>query len=112
MTVSDLYSQTLSSLTATRLAMLSPDWQTALDLQTPDVRLQSSLKLLQVQQAIAALSNASLSDIAQEMNTEEEDIRSATSDLAQALKDLTKVQNVIGTITSLLTTVAKIVPLV
>lgn len=112
MNVSDLYAQTLSSLTAARLAMLSPEWQDALDLETPNVRLQASLKLLQVQQAIGALSNAALADIASEMTTEEEALQNATSGLNAALQSIDRVQTVISTVTGVLNTVAKIVTLI
>jgi predicted DNA-binding ArsR family transcriptional regulator len=112
MTTSDLYSQTLSSLTDARTKMLSPAWQAALDTQTPDQRLQASQDLMQTQLAISTLSNAALSDIAAQMAAVEDDLNSATDALDSALADITKVQGVLKAITDVLNLVEKIVPLV
>jgi len=109
---SDLYSNTLSALNATRAAMLSPAWQTSIDAGTAADRLAASQKLIQVQQAILALSEASLSEIATEMQENAADLSNATDALNAALKDLTKVENVLDTATELLGIVAKIVTLV
>ena len=112
MTTSDLYTQTLSSLTATRAKMLSPDWQEALDKLTVDQRRQAGQDMMQTQLAISTLTNAALSDIAAQMAAEEDDLSNATDALSQALGDITKVQTVLAAVTDVLNVVAKIVPLI
>ena len=112
MTASDLYSQSLSSLVATRKSMLSPAWQNSLDGKSADLKAAASLDLIQVQMAISALSNAALSDIANQMTDQSQALQDATGALNDALKDLTKAQNVISGITTLLNIVSKIVPLI
>lgn len=106
-----IYSQTLASLTATRTKMLSPEWQAALDGESADVRVQASLSLMKVQQAITALSNAVLADIAQQMDAQEDALKASTTALANSLKKITNIQKVIDAITSVVSTVATILPL-
>ena len=50
MNPSDLYSNALAALTATRTTMLTPAWQAALDGETADQRLAASGELIKVQQ--------------------------------------------------------------
>lgn len=112
MTASDLYSESLSTLVATRKKMLSPEWQEALDGQNADLKSVASMELVQVQMAISALSNAALTDIANQMTDQSTAIQDATCALNLALQDLTKVQNIISAVSTVLTTVSKFVPLV
>ena len=111
MNPSDLYSNALAALTAARTSMLTPAWQAALDQTTAEQRLAASRELIQVQQAILALSNQNLSDIAASMKSNEQALTNATSSLQNALRSITQVGNVISSVSSLLQTVAKIVPL-
>lgn len=112
MNPSDLYSNALAALTATRTTMLTPAWQAALDGETADQRLAASGELIKVQQAIVALSNQSLSDIANSLQANDAALSKATSSLQAALKNITQVVNVINSVSSLLQIVAKIVTLV
>jgi hypothetical protein len=91
--------------------MLSPEWQAALDGESTDVRVQASLSLMKVQQAITALSNAVLADIAEQMSAQEDALKASTIGLTNALKKITNVQKVMDAVTSVLTTVATILPL-
>ena len=91
--------------------MLTPAWQAALDTGTATQRLAASRELIQVQQAILALSNASLADIANSLQQNEAALTSATTALQTALKNINNVANIISSITSALQVVAKIVPL-
>jgi hypothetical protein len=91
--------------------MLSPEWQAALDGESTDVRLQASLSLIKVQQAITALSNAVLADIAEKMTAQEGALTSATAGLTKALKKIGDVQKVMDAVTSILNIVATILPL-
>lgn len=91
--------------------MLSPEWQAELDGETPADRLASSRALIAVQQAILNLTDASLSDIGDQMVANGADLAKYTAALNQALKDITKIQTIIGDVSSLVATVAKILPL-
>ncbi len=108
---SDLYSGLLAALTSTRSDLLSPAWQAALDQSSADTRIAAGKQLIALQGAILALSNASLNDIAEEMKANEADLTTCTNNLRGALKDLTKVQDVLSSVSSALKVVAKIVPL-
>lgn len=110
MTPTDLYSAALASLTSARAAMLSAEWQAELDNETPADRLASSQALIAVQQAILNLTNASLSNIADQMVANGADLSKNTAALNQALKDITRVKTIIGGAASLVATVAKILP--
>jgi len=111
--ISDVYSQTLSTLTAARTAMLSTDWQASLATQNdPAVSLEASQQLVEIQKAITELSNSALADIATQMSAQQDTLQSATKDLAAALQNIKNVQNVITTVTSILNTVSQIVPLI
>jgi hypothetical protein len=57
------------------------------------------------------LSNAILGDIAQEMQANEAGLTQAATNLTTALNDITKVQNVLNAVGTLISNVAKIVPL-
>jgi hypothetical protein len=108
----ELYSQTLSALVAARSAMMSSTWITAQQQQSDATRLQASLQLIRTQQAIAALSNAQLTNIANQMHAIEGALHTAVTNLNQCLTDLTHVQDVLNQVSTLVDTVAKIVPLV
>jgi hypothetical protein len=91
--------------------MLSPEWQAALDGESSDVRLQASLTLIKVQQAITALSNAVLANIAEQMTAQEGALTSATAGLTKALKKIADVQKVMDAVTGVLNIVSTILPL-
>jgi len=111
MNPSDLYADALSALTAARACMLSPDWQNAIDQESSDQRLAASRALIQVQQAIIALSNETLSDIASAMQANGIQLSQATKGLQEALDDITKVATVMNSLSALLQVVSKILPL-
>jgi hypothetical protein len=108
---SDLYSDLLDALTNARSQMISLPWQAALDSGTSDQRVVASNALIQVQSAIAALSTADLGDIAADMQANEAGLSQATTNLNTALNDITKVQNILNAVGTLISNVAKIVPL-
>ena len=108
----DTYSMTLSTLIAARAALLTPEWQEALDNQTAQVRLLASESLLDIQRAIASLSNAVLAHIAEQMNAQEEALQSATANLEEALEKLDNVQGILVNFASFVNVIAKIVPLI
>jgi hypothetical protein len=110
-TASDLYSDLLGNLTDSRSIMLSAEWQASLDQSTAATRVAAGRQLIALQGAILALSNASLTDIAEQMQKNEVDLTCCTDGLTQALKDLSKVQSILDSIAKVLEVVAKIVPL-
>ena len=112
MNPSDLYSLILSTLTNARAQMLTPAYQSSAELADPGVRLKASQTLIDVQQAILSLSNASLSDIASAMQANSTALTTAISDLNTALKQVTQVLSILDDATTLLKIVAKIVPFV
>ena len=112
MGTTDTYSLTLSTLISARAALLTPEWQEALDNQTAKVRLSASESLLDIQRAIAGLSNAVLAHVAEQMKAQEEALHSATANLNEALEKLDNVQGVLANVTSFVNVVAKIVPLI
>ncbi len=88
--------------------MLSAQWQSALtDAQGP----AAAQSLLDVEHAILALSNASLTDIANAMQTNATDLTNQTKVLNSAAAKINQVQGVIDAVTNIVTTVGKIVPL-
>jgi hypothetical protein len=91
--------------------MLSPAWQASLDNASQDVRVAAGNTLIQLQGAILALSNASLDDIATAMQANEGPLSQCTTAVSKALEDISKVQNVMTTVTTVLNVVGKIVPL-
>ena len=107
---SDLYSKALSTLTRLRLVMLSLDWQKALDRESEQTRLIASHTLIQVQQAIIAVSNASLGSIAVQMNQQKSDLSAATEGLTGTLDHITAVTAVLTSVAKLIGVVGKIVP--
>ncbi|MDR3676715.1 MAG: hypothetical protein P4N24_14580 [Acidobacteriota bacterium] len=105
---SDLYAQTLSVLTSARSTMLSPAWQAAMGNQTQAMRVAAAHQLGQLQSAINALGNKSLSDIATAMQASAAGLTQSTQALDDALRDITQVQNIMASVTSILNVVAEI----
>ena len=112
MSTTELYSQTLADLNAVRAKLLSPEWQAKLDDGSRQERLDSNHELIKVQSAISSMSNAALSQIAKAMCDQEVAITKATADLKIAFVHLDRVGDVLSAVGTVLTIVAKIVPLV
>ena len=111
MNPSDLYSDILDALTNARSQMVSLPWHAALDAGTSDQRVASSNILIQIQGAIITLSSAVLGDIATQMQANEAGLSQAATNLNNALNDITRVQNVLNAAGTLISNVAKIIPL-
>lgn len=112
MALSDLYSSTLAELLAIKNAMLSPDWQDALDAATKEERLAASHGLLDVQQALLRLSDASLSTIAAKMDAQRGLLDGAIVEVNRTLADMTNVRGVLDAVAQMVSVVAQIVPLI
>src|SRR5450759_5237611 len=102
MSPSDLYASTLTALTNARMAMLTPEWQTALDAGTPAQRIAASRELIQIQQAILILSNAQLSDIADALQANAAALTAATTALTAALNKINQVVALVNAASSVL----------
>ena len=74
-------------------------------------KAQSNKQLLQLQQTRLALGNAVLSDIRDKLVDNEADLQQGIGDVSKALANLEDVAQVLGTVSSLLTTVGKVVSL-
>jgi hypothetical protein len=110
-TPSDLYSSLLAALNSARSAMLTPAWQAELRSASSDVQVAGGKAAMDVQSAILTLSNESLGDIAEQMQANEADLTSATQGLTQALKDITKVQSILSSVTKAVAVLGKVVTL-
>jgi hypothetical protein len=104
----DLYADVLDALTAARAFMLSTQFQAAL---TDATRPAAGETLYNVQEAILDLSNASLANIADNMEANEISLRQQTDGLNAVIKTFNNVQSVIDGITRIIGTVGKILPL-
>lgn len=112
MNPADLYSATLASLVSARSAMLTPEWQDALENVSKVDRVKASHKLLDTQHAILVLANTQLSTIAQKMADQKDALGATIDNLAKALASLQKVGTVLDAITSILNVLARIIPLI
>lgn len=112
MLASELYAGMLGALTATRRAMLSPDWVEAQQQGSPETRLAAARTLVEVQQAIAALSNAVLDRIATAMEAEAGAIQDATAGLQASLVSLSHVQGVLNAVATMIAVVRQLVVLI
>lgn len=110
MNPSELYSLTLSALTAARSTMLSKDWQNALP-DDAEVRFEAAQSLSDVGSAIFGLSTAQLNDIAGEMKENAIALTGAATGLQKSLKNIKAFQTVLDDASALVTVIGKIVPL-
>lgn len=111
MALTDVYANTLSELSTIRQTMLSPEWQDSLDGASKEDRLDASHKLLKVQQAILKLSDSSLSAIADKLQAQTGALQAATKDVNDTLADITRVQDVLDAVGTMIGVVAKVVSL-
>lgn len=112
MDAASLYSQTLSQLGATELAMTSPQGDALLQAAAPPDHKKGVQCLLDVHEARLALGNAALQSIADKLKANEQALVAGTTSLqaaVQALNNLTQILNTAGTLIAI---VGQIVPLV
>lgn len=105
MPTDDLYSQSLSTLNTIRETMLSAEFMNSLEGASPDVRTQAALKLIDVDAAIAKLSNDQLSNISAQMDAEGPAIQAAIADMKKAQQNVAKVAEYMCAVTSFISTV-------
>lgn len=109
MSPDNVLNDTLEGLRGTRRDMSRAIWLLAMKRQPESVRHEAALARLDVEQAILALGNATLSDIRQQLISNEHELRDGMRNLRDARQSLNQVKTVLGKIASVLDTVGKIV---
>lgn len=107
-----LYANTLKALTDARDSMLTLEWHQELNGASAEQQRNAAQTLLRVENAIMALSNARLSEIAQKMSDSAEDLKSTTGEIEKAEQTLANIAGFLNAAAALVGVVAKIVPLV
>ena len=108
---SEIRNQTLKQIRATFLKMSSPEWDLALMTKSDEAKQEAALEYARVQRARLRLGNAELANIRDKLIENEADLTRGRARLAKALENLNRVKQVLGAVSSLLDTVAKVVPL-
>jgi hypothetical protein len=112
MAPSALRKKTLSGLRRAFAAMMTPEWDLALDDRTDEEVTEAARALLAVQRARLRLGNAKLSEIRDQLIADEEALTAGIDALAEALEDLQDVQRVLEATAALLAAVGRIVDIV
>ncbi len=104
--------RTRQTLRRAFLAMMSPEWDLALEGKPQADVNRAGRTLLNIQRARLRLGNADLADIRDELKANEARLVKGTRALDRSLKKLSNVKTVLQTAAALLTTVGRIVGLV
>ena len=111
MSASKIRNQTLAELRKTFLAMMSPEWDLALEGKPKSEVTQAARALLSVQRARLRLENSELAAIRDELAANEPALSEGIASLDRALGDLSDVTTVLIAATALLKTVGRIINL-
>lgn len=106
-----IYAQTLTELGDTLVKMTSPEWDSQLQNATPKQRQQAAILMIKTQHARLALGNAVLQEVADQLKQNENELISGINDLKGLLETLTKVTQILDSLTSFLNAIAKVVTL-
>ena len=112
MAPSTLRKKTLSELRKAFAAMMTPEWDLALDGKPDEEVTEAARALLAVQRARLRLGNARLADIRDGLKANETALRAGVEFLDEALQDLQDVARVLEATVALLATVGRIVDIV
>jgi hypothetical protein len=104
--------KTLSELRKVFAAMMSPEWDLALEGRSDEELTEAARALLAVQRARLRLGNAELADIRDRLKADEKALLAGIEFLDDALEDLQDVQRVLGATGALLQAVGRIVDIV
>ena len=107
-----LYTATLKVLGDTLVTMTSTEWDTTMQDATPAQRTNAARLMLQVQEARLTLANTALGDILDELTANEVGLQKGIKQLQDALATFDKVEKLLNRISSILSIVGRIVPLV
>jgi hypothetical protein len=112
MAPSTLRKKTLSELRKAFVAMMTPEWDLALDGKPDEEVTEAARALLAVQRARLRLGNARLADIRDGLKANEAALWAGVELLDEALQDLQDVARVLEATAALLTAVGRIVDIV
>ncbi len=111
MDATQLYSSTLEQLNKTITKMTSPEWDAKVQAAPPDQRQRALKELLRVQHARLVLGNAVLQEIAEKLKANEKDLLDGQRAVQAALDKLATIESVLKAVSSLISVVARIIPL-
>lgn len=100
-----------AALGKARNAMLSPEWDSALDGATDAQKLQAARTLLRVQSAYLRLGNAELEDIRDALVSHREGLLAGKKELEKTLRGLKQVRRVLESTAQFVALVARVVAL-
>ena len=109
MSPSEIKKMTLRQLGKTFLAMLSPEWDDALEGRPKREVTRAAKTFLAVQRARLRLRNKQLSDIRDKLKKNEEPLVQGKQDLEQVLSNLRDVENVLNAASAFLGIVGRFV---
>jgi hypothetical protein len=107
-----LYTATLKVLGDTLVTMTSPEWDATMQDATTTQRTKAARLMLRVQEARLTLANTALGDILDKLTANEDGLQKGVTQLQDALAAFEKVGRVLSRISSILSIVGRIVPLV
>ncbi len=106
-----LYTQTLSQLDATELAMTSPEGNTLMQNASPADHKKAVQMLIAVHEARLTLGNANLQSIVKQLQANEAALTAGIKAVRTALHQLDDLTKILNGVNTLLTVVGKIVPM-
>jgi len=112
MTPSALRDKTLSELRKAFAAMMTPEWDLALEGRSDEEVTEAARALLALQRARLRLGNARLADIRDRLQEDETALQAGIEYLGEALQDLQNVGRVLEATALLLGVVGRIVDIV
>ena len=107
-----LYIATLKLLGDTLVTMTSAEWDAAMQDATVAQRRNAALLMLRVQEARLTLANAALGDILEALTANEDGLQKGIVRLRNSLESFERMEKVLNSISSVLSIVARIVPLI
>lgn len=111
MSPSEIRSAVLKQLQAARVSMMSARWTLSLEKMDAPARTQAANELLRVHHAIQELENQQLTEISDKLRDNEPDLLKGRDRLASALEDLKNTERVLTAVSSFISVVGRIVPL-
>jgi hypothetical protein len=107
-----LYTQTLSQLDATELAMTSPEGTALIQNASPADHKQAVQMLIAVHEARLSMGNANLQSIVKQLQANEAALTAGIKAVQAALHQLDDLTKILASVNSLLTAVGKVVPMI
>ena len=107
----EIHREVRAALGKMRNAMLSPEWDAALDGATDAQKLQAARTLLRVQSAYLRLGNAELEEIRDALVSHRESLLAGKKELEGALRSLKRVRRVLEATAQFVALVARVIPL-